>query len=86
VTTVNDYAGIPRPAIKQKSVSDAYRAGYDAIDWGVGTEEGERCGSDGCQGVLEFVRHGDCSCHLSSPCENCVNTVLECPDCGRECP
>jgi hypothetical protein len=50
----------------------------------IGHEEGERCGRDGCDGVIEFTKSENCSCHISPPCYSCTSTYLHCPDCGWE--
>lgn len=43
--------------------------------------EGDECTF--CEkGVLEYVRKGECSCHISPPCQSCVDSVLECDYCG----
>lgn len=51
----------------------------------IGHEEGEVCGRNGCQGVIEFEPHpGNCSCHISPPCSACTSVDLCCPECGWE--
>lgn len=47
-----------------------------------GTEEGEVCLRDGCDGVLAYPKVVDCSCHLSPPCFACTENPLSCPACG----
>ena len=49
-----------------------------------GFDEGERCGRDGCEGVIECRRSENCSCHLSAPCSSCVAPREFCPACGWE--
>jgi hypothetical protein len=51
---------------------------------GLGTEEGDVCGRDGCEGVIELQKADNCSCHLCAPCSACVNRNLHCPDCDWE--
>lgn len=51
----------------------------------IGTEEGDVCNRDGCEGVIEFLpenKDGSCSCHISPPCGHCTSTMPECPVCG----
>lgn len=45
-------------------------------------EPGDKCPN--CDGILELVPQGDCSCHISPPCHNCVEAVLICSECGEE--
>jgi len=52
-----------------------------------GTEEGEICNRNGCKGIIEIIPDAElvdqgCSCHLSAPCEFCMNQHLACPECG----
>lgn len=44
--------------------------------------EGETCGRDGCEGVVELEPVEDCSCHISAPCWRHENADMHCPDCG----
>ena len=44
-------------------------------------EEGDKC-PECREGKLEYVRDGDCSCHISAPCSACVSMALECNKCG----
>lgn len=46
----------------------------------IGFEEGDTCGRDGCEGVMEINPVG-CTCFLAAPCWSCMNS-LECTDCG----
>lgn len=54
-----------------------------------GFEEGMTCGrpnEDGttCEGVMgELERRGDCSCHISPPCNACLDSISCCAECGR---
>ena len=50
----------------------------------IGFEEGEVCGRDGCEGVIQLEEHKGCSCHISPPCNNCVDRDVFCPQCGWE--
>jgi len=43
-----------------------------------GTEEGDICGKDGCDGVLGYEPAKNCSCHLNPPCSVCVDNPLVC--------
>jgi len=46
--------------------------------------EGDFCGIDGCDGVLEHDS-SDCSCNVhNAPCPSCESPVLSCPECGEE--
>lgn len=50
-----------------------------------GTEEGERCGRDDCEGVMGIVYFSDCHCHLGCPpCSSCTDALIVCPECGAE--
>lgn len=42
--------------------------------------EGDSCP---CGGVFEYIREGDCSCHISPPCNNCVEAPLKCNQCDE---
>lgn len=50
----------------------------------LGFEEGDECGEDGCDGVLEIERDGECTCHIASPCIPCETAKIVCPQCCRE--
>lgn len=50
----------------------------------LGTDVDEKCALEGCIGILEIVRHGDCSCHINPPCNVCLDATLQCSICGRE--
>lgn len=60
-----------------------YAAIARALNPQIGTEEGERCGRDGCNGVIKIghPRDGGCSCHISPPCGWCTSSFYECPSC-----
>lgn len=45
-------------------------------------EEGSSC-PEGCGGTLEYKRVDDCSCHISPPCNSCVDAPLVCDKCGH---
>ncbi len=53
----------------------------------VGTEEGAQClrlldNFDTCNGVIEFSRSVNCSCHLGgAPCHSCESVEPHCPVC-----
>ena len=47
-----------------------------------GSEEGDRCNRDGCDGIMRIETEENCSCHISAPCHSCVNSWLECDICG----
>lgn len=44
--------------------------------------EGDICGRDGCDGVIELEPVRDCSCHISSPCWQHTEADMHCADCG----
>lgn len=46
-----------------------------------GTEEGDICGRDGCDGVIAYTKSENCSCHISPPCSSCMSVKLHCPEC-----
>lgn len=50
----------------------------------IGTEEGEVCGRDGCEGVIAYTKPENCSCYISPPCSSCTGTYLHCPECDWE--
>lgn len=60
------------------------RAGSD-VNESNGSEVGERCGRDGCDGVIAddpFDERG-CYCHATMPpCGNCTTPRECCPECG----
>lgn len=57
------------------------RAGSD-VNESHGSEVGERCGRDGCDGVIaEDNINGCCSCHLHPPCAYCTTPKECCPEC-----
>ena len=47
-------------------------------------EEGDLCPVDDCEGMLKYAKEGNCSCHISPPCANCLDTPLVCLKCGFE--
>jgi hypothetical protein len=51
-----------------------------------GTEEGEKCNREGCEGVLEILKplEGCCACHINPPCGYCMDTKPRCPECKWE--
>ena len=46
-----------------------------------GTEEGQACNRDGCEGVIAWRPPDNCSCHINPPCSQCVAARLYCPEC-----
>ena len=48
---------------------------------GVAMEEGEKC-PDCHEGTFQFVRKGECSCHIAPPCGSCTSAILKCDECG----
>lgn len=51
-----------------------------------GYEAGEVCNRNRgrCKGVIALHEKGDCRCHLSPPCNACVESREYCPECGYE--
>ena len=50
-----------------------------------GTEEGQTCNRDGCQGEMELGPVDGCYCHLGHPpCGSCVTNPLTCSECYFE--
>ena len=49
-------------------------------------QEGSNCSinAEFCQGVLEYQKPENCSCHISPPCDPCINVKLHCPLCHRD--
>lgn len=45
-------------------------------------EEGDKCPTVECSGVLAFEKVTNCSCHIAPPCSQCTERVLECKQCG----
>ena len=56
----------------------------DAPTIEIGWVAGERCGRDGCTGVIENGKVEGCSCHIDPPCSACTSDWAFCPDCGWE--
>lgn len=48
----------------------------------IGTEEGDVCNRDGCEGILEYGKVRGCTCFISPPCFKCVENPLICETCG----
>lgn len=47
----------------------------------LGQEEGERCGRDGCNGIIAVRPVENCSCHIHPPCPSCTDPREYCPEC-----
>jgi hypothetical protein len=47
-------------------------------------EEDEPCPFEGCEGLLQFGKPVNCSCHISPPCHACTEAQLTCGVCGWE--
>lgn len=54
-----------------------------AVEVTPGFEVGERCGRNGCNGLIAdtYRPDGGCSCHISPPCGFCTTPREECPEC-----
>jgi hypothetical protein len=55
-----------------------------AADARIGSQEGDRCNRDGCDGRMEWKKPADCSCHLAPPCAACEAAPLICSECKTE--
>ena len=49
-----------------------------------GYVEGEVCGRNGCQGIIDMHPSENCSCHINPPCSSCTDPRNFCPLCGWE--
>ena len=49
-------------------------------------EEGDNCPQHECDGKMGYGRVMNCSCHISPPCNACVDNPLVCLECGWEAP
>ena len=49
-----------------------------------GTEEGSKCNREGCNGIIELPLVEECYCHISPPCNACIENKLQCTECGWE--
>lgn len=47
-------------------------------------EEGDNCKDEQCTGTYEFSESQNCTCHISPPCDDCVDVPLVCNECGEE--
>ena len=43
-------------------------------------EAGDNCE---CGGTYEYEESENCSCHISPPCDSCLEVELICSDCGE---
>ncbi len=50
-----------------------------------GSQEGDTCNRNGCEGKIYLPKIVNCSCHISAPCSACTDTVLKCDTCDLEC-
>ncbi len=48
----------------------------------IGTEEGDECNRRGCTGSMTIHPVEGCRCHISAPCNACVDNPLVCEVCG----
>lgn len=46
--------------------------------------EGDKCGRNGCSGVIQTHPVENCSCHINPPCGSCTAPRGFCPTCGWE--
>lgn len=49
-----------------------------------GYAEGDKCGRNGCGGIIDTHPSENCSCHISPPCSSCTSPRNFCPECGWE--
>jgi len=49
-----------------------------------GEYDGEVCGREGCEGIIQLGDTDGCSCHINPPCPVCVDAKNYCPLCGWE--
>lgn len=52
-----------------------------AVEPSKGENEGDVCNRNGCDGVLHFPPVADCCCHVSPPCQRCIENELCCTKC-----
>lgn len=45
-------------------------------------QEGDSCLDTECTGKYEWNPPEECSCHISPPCEFCLETPHKCDSCG----
>lgn len=43
--------------------------------------EGANCPHEDCKGTLQLEEVTGCSCHISPPCDACVEAGFECDQC-----
>lgn len=55
--------------------------GYSLMSDNFGYLEGETCGRDGCEGIIQERVVENCSCHISPPCSTCTTPREYCPEC-----
>ena len=46
-----------------------------------GIEEGDICNRKMCKGVIKISESENCSCHINSPCNSCLDVYLFCTIC-----
>lgn len=66
------------------STSELNKIVGEVVAADIGINEGERCNRDCCQGVMKFVPNGNCSCHISPPCNACEEAHLLCNACDAD--
>lgn len=58
----------------------------------IGTKPGEKCNrpqiiekvyTQTCEGVMEDVREGSCTCFINPPCSYCTTEHVQCNTCGE---
>lgn len=46
--------------------------------------EGDKCNKKDCNGIFKYNDVEDCSCHINSPCSQCIDNPLVCNKCLYE--
>lgn len=48
----------------------------------IGLLPGDQCNRNGCTGIIQDDREGQCSCHINPPCGFCTDDSYSCDMCG----
>ena len=46
--------------------------------------DGDNCKHEDCNGYLVREKVENCSCHINTPCNACLDAKLECSVCGEQ--
>jgi len=84
--TIESLRRAARVLEENKAVPEGYvRVSLAVIlDDPLGKEEGDVCGLDGCDGIIELPPVQGCTCFRSPPCGACMDNKLACNKCWRE--